>query len=76
MSFERSITVLRDAAFKVGGELFAREATKIIAKAQAEEGNKEAGEALFNAKEIMDERHSEFTELIHAMAVLADRGKE
>ena len=80
MKFKKAKTVLRDAAYKIGGELFTHDAITKIAKMQAEMGDEEAKKeldtaafvsALFNIEKTIDEKHAEFVELICAIDVLS-----
>lgn len=85
MVFEKAKTVLRDAAFRVGAELFTQEALLKINRDQADMGIETAKEELkmaefvneiFDRKSMDEEKYKDFWEFIYAIAVLDDFEKQ
>ena len=84
MNFNKAKIVLGDAAFKLGGELFTREALLRINKINTENGVDSANEKqrlrkfvekLFEADSSYDEKYDEYFELISAIGVLDEYEK-
>ena len=79
MKFEKAISVLRDAAFKTGGELFAKEAINQIG--QTMEGKELTNisvfvEQIMDASSYYEAKNQEFWELCFAIDVLVKAGEE
>jgi len=84
MKFDKAKIVLRDAALKVGNDLFVREALLKIGQIQADADVAGAKkdldlaqfvEKLFDSKSIYDEKNEGFWEFISAIAVLDEYQK-
>jgi len=84
MTFDKAKIVLKDAALKIGTELFTKEALLKIGQIQAEAGIEGAKkdldmarfiENLFDASSIYDDKNKEFWEMINAIAILDEYEK-
>jgi hypothetical protein len=85
MKFEKAKIALRDAALKIGAELFADEALLQISKIQADAGVEGAQKeldlanfvtSLFGIESQKKEKNNEFWEMIEAIAVLNQYEKD
>jgi len=81
MKFDQAKVVLRDAAFKIGSELFTREALLQIGQIQADAGVESAKkelelakfvETLFDSKSTQEKKNEDFWELISAIGILGE----
>jgi len=84
MIFDNARTILRDAAFKIGAELFTNEALQVIGKIHVEAGIEGAEEELdiakftarlFSPESYYDDKCKEFWGIIKAIQVLTDYQK-